>query len=304
MIYIDKLEIKYLKKISYLLLPLVVFGVTACTPPTQEEDIALFNKRFGPEYTFNRTHLLVNWQGDAKHGVQPLKLNIPVTYLRGEQGPNGEITAGITFALKPMKNGKIDTIYLKLRRSNGQPVPYVSPNKTDDPVITKMQKEIYSDKYVVQIFRDGKGDVLNRERDCCGEDEELFRGKDISGLEQYAKMTCYDVQALQKKALDPHYQESSKWTLKDLANKPSYDITPAHCLAVRNAMFWRSPVNTPQVMAVKIDSSLGFAGYQMKILYRNHLVIAYPRDGAEETAKNWKFYHQQITQVLDSMLVY
>lgn len=145
--------------------------------------------------------------------------------------------------------------------------------------------------------------MLNRQRDCCGEGEELFRGKDISGLEQYAKMQCYDVQALQKKALDPNYQESIKWTLKDLANKPSYDITPAHCLAVRDSMFWRSPVNTPQAMAVKIDSSLGFAGYQMKFLYKNHLIIAYPRENPEKMAQNWKFYHQQITHLLDSMLV-
>lgn len=116
-------------------------------------------------------------------------------------------------------------------------------------------------------------------------------------------MQWYDVQALQKKALDPNYQESSKWTLKDLANKPSYDITPANCLAVRDSMFWRSPVDTPPAMAVKIDSSGGFAGDQISFLYKDHLVIAYPRDSGEKMAQNWKFYHQQITRLLDSMVV-
>lgn len=281
-------NILYLKQASYLCLSIMIISIAACTPTTPEEDNANFNQRFGPEYTFNRTHLMVNWQGNAKHRVEPLKLNIPLAYL---------------YELKPMKNNKIDTIYLKLRRSNGQPVPYVSPDKTDDPEITRKQNDIFADEYVAKIFRDAKGDVLNRERDCCGEGEELFRGKDISGLEHYVKMTCYDLQALQKKALDPNYQESSKWTLKDLANKPSYDITPANCLAVRDSMFWRSPVDTPPAMAVKIDSSGGFAGDQISFLYKNHLVIAYPRDSGEKMAQNWKFYHQQITRLLDSMVV-
>lgn len=113
-----------LKSISYLCLSIMIIGLTACTPTTPEESDAYFNQRFGPEYKINQTHLLVNWQGNAKHGVAPLKLNIPLVYLSGAAGENGEIKA-ITWALKPMKNGKIDTIYLKLRRSNGQPVPYV-----------------------------------------------------------------------------------------------------------------------------------------------------------------------------------
>lgn len=293
-----------LKSISYLCLSIMIISIAACTPATPEEDNANFNKRYGPEYTFNRIHLLVNWKGDAKHGIEPLKLNIPVTYLRGEQGANGEVNQAITFALEPMKNGKIDTIYLKLRRSNGQPVPYVYPKKTNDPEITKMQKEIYSDEYVVQIFRDiYTGYAFNPNKDCCRSGRELFRGKDQGGLERYVQMQCYDVQALQKQALDPNYQESSKWTLKELANKPSYDITPENCLADARTDFWRSPINTPKSMAVKINSSGTIAGFQMIILYKSHLVVAYPRENPEKMAQNWKFYHQQITHLLDSMLV-
>lgn len=141
-------NILYLKQASYLFLSIMIIGLTACTPSTPEESDAYFNQRFGPEYKINQTHLLVNWQGDAKHGIAPLKLNIPLVYLSGAVGENGEIKA-ITWALKPMKNNKIDTFYLKLRRFNGQPVPYVSPYKTDDPEITRKQKEIYSDEYVV-----------------------------------------------------------------------------------------------------------------------------------------------------------
>lgn len=290
----------WLKAFS-LLVP--IFLLTACSNPfSVEAGIASFNKRYAPEYYLTKTHLQINWPDNPQQDIAPLKLKIPVAYLSGAMDEKNDFKT-VIWALKPMENRKIDTIYLKLRRSDGKPVPYVYPKKTDDPEITRKQKEIYADEYVVQIFRDSKGDVLNRERDCCGEGEELFRGKDISGLEQYVKMTCYDLQALQKKALDPNYQESSKWTLKDLANKPSYDITPAHCLAVRDSIFWRSPVNAPPAMAVKIDSSGGFAGDQISFLYKDHLVIAYPRDSAEKMAQNWKFYHQQITRLLDSMVV-
>ncbi len=290
----------WLKAFS-LLVP--IFLLTACSNPFSiESQINSFNKRYAPEYYLSKTHLQVNWPDNPQQDIAPLKLKIPVAYLSGAMDEKNEFET-VIWALKPMENRKIDTIYLKLRRSNGHPVPYVYPKKTDNPEITRKQKEIYADEYVAKIFRDAKGDVLNRERDYCGEGEELFRGNDISGLEQYVKMTCYDLQALQKKALDPNYQESSKWTLKDLANKPSYDITPANCLADARTDFWRSPINTPQAMAVKIDSSHSIAGYQISFLYKNHLVIAYPREGGEEMAEDWKFYHQQITQVLDSMLV-
>lgn len=275
-----------LKSINYLIVSLITIGLPACTPTTPEESDAYFNQRFGPEYKINQTHLLVNWQGDAKHGIAPLKLNIPLVYLSGAVGENGEIRA-ITWALKPMKNGKIDTIYLALRRSNGKPVPYVSPYKTDDPEITRKQKEIYADEYVVQIFRDiYTGYAFNPNKDCCRSGRELFRGKDQGGLERYVQMQCYDVQELQRQALDPNYESSSKWTLKELANKPSYDITPANCLADARTDFWRSPINTPKSMAVKIDSSGTIAGFQMKILYKSHLVVAYPRENPEKMAQN------------------
>lgn len=290
----------WLKAFS-LLVP--IFLLTACSNPfSVEAGIASFNKRYAPEYYLTKTHLQVNWPDNPQQDIAPLKLKIPVAYLSGAMDEKNEFET-VIWALKPMENRKIDTIYLVIRRSNGQPVPYVYPKKTDNLEITRKQKEIYSDEYVVQIFRDGKGDVLNRERDCCGEGEELFRGKDISGLEHYAKMTCYDVQELQKKVLDPNYQESSKWTLKDLANKPDYDITPAHCLMERNGSFWTSSAETPKDKQVRISMVLTMAGYQIAMLYKGHLVIAYPRKSEHETVKNWKFYHQQITRLLDSMIV-
>jgi hypothetical protein len=296
-------EINYLKNISHsLMIFLLAFGLTACTPST-EDPFSEFNKEYGPEYQLNKTHLFVNWQGSAQQKIAPLKLKIPLPYLMNSVGAKGEIKT-ITWALEPMKNGNIDTIYLALRRSNGQPVPYVSPDKTDDPEITKKQNEIFSDEYVVKIFRDIKGDVLNRDRDCCSRsDSELFRGRDQAGLEQYVEMRCYDVQELQEKVKHLSEQHDSKDIMQKLANKPSYDITPSNCLAVRDTYFWRSPINTPPAMAVKIDSSLGFAGYRINLLYKNHLVVAYPREISEELAKKSSFYHQQITQLLDSMAV-
>lgn len=102
-----------------------------------------------------------------------------------------------------MKNNKIDTIYLKLRRSNGQPVPYVSPDKTDEPEITRKQNDIFADQYVVTIDRKLTiNPLFNKKSGVSFMNDKLFMGKDQAGLEHYMEMRCYDLQYLQTRARD------------------------------------------------------------------------------------------------------
>lgn len=290
----------WLKAFS-LLVP--IFLLTACSNPfSVEAGIESFNKRYAPEYYLTKTHLQVNWPDNPQQDIAPLKLKIPVAYLSGAMDEKNEFET-VTWALKPMENRKIDTIYLVIRHSNGQPVPYHKMRSSDSDAIKNKYLEYYRDSYVVTIHRAGQGDVMHRERDCCFSGDQLYRGKDQGGLERYVKMRCYDVKQLEKEAQELGEQSESKDILKKLAHKKSYDITPANCLVDIDTDFWRSPINTPPAMAVKIDSSHSIAGYQISFLYKNHLVIAYPREGGEEMAEDWKIYHQQITHLLDSMVV-
>jgi hypothetical protein len=170
----EKIKDKHQKRVSYLFLSLMTVGLIGCTP-SSGDPFADFNTEYGPEYQLNKTHLFVNWQGSPQQDVAPLKLKIPLPYLMNSVGAKGEIKT-ITWALEPLEHGKIDTIYLKLRRSNGQPVPYVSPDKTDDPEVTKKQNEYFADQYIVVLNKKDGGYIFNREKNCCSFDNELFRG--------------------------------------------------------------------------------------------------------------------------------
>jgi hypothetical protein len=116
-------------------------------------------------------------------------------------------------------------------------------------------------------------------------------------------MKCYDSQVLEKEAKSSGDDATFKEIEKKLANKKPYDITPANCLADLNTEFWISPVSTPDDEAVRIFYENAMVGYRIGFEYKNHLVILSPLKNAKETVKNWKHYHQQVTQLLDSMVV-
>lgn len=290
------------KKLRCLASLFLIYTLASCLPST-EDSIASFNKRYAPEYQLSKTHLFVNWQGDAKYGVEPLNLKIPVAYLSDAVNEKNEFKT-VIWALKPMEKGKIDKIYLALRRSNGQPVPDVYPKKTNDPEITKTQKEIYSDQYVVTIDHKLTIDPLfNKKSSVSYLNDEVFRGDDQEGLEHYIEMRCYDIQYLQTRAKDFSGQDDSQEILERLANKTSRDFTPPNCLASFNTEYWISPASVPDSKAVRIVYATAMTGYEIGFLYKNHMVILTPRESPEKMVKNWQRYQQQVTQVLDSFIV-
>jgi hypothetical protein len=298
-----KSESRYLKRLSYLSIPILGLCLAACLQ-SKEEAINDFNTLYSPEYQLNKTHLFAHWKGDSQRDVAPLNLKIPLIYLIQALDDNGEFDT-LMWALSPMKNKKIDTIHLLLSRSNGKTVPNYISRWSDSPEIKTKKQQYYMDSYNVFIHTElSTGDLFNRSEGCCRSGSELFRGSDQAGLEHYVQMNCYDVQYLKQQVKDLGGQGDSKYILNDLASKAITDITPANCLADFDTEYWISPPKVPQDQAVKLSFSGPMVGQKINFLYKNHLIDIYPQKNPTEVVENWKVYRQQVTHLLDSSVVH
>jgi hypothetical protein len=289
----EKIKDKHLKGVSYLFLSLMTVGLIGCTP-SSGDPFTDFNTEYAPEYQLNSTHLMVNWQGNTKRGVEPLKLKIPVAYLMHAVDAKGRLKT-MTWALHPMEKGQINKISLEVSYSNGAPVPYYYQEPSDTKAITEKKMKFFSDGYLIHIFTDKYTSRVNEKMPYL-HDNEFFRGKDESGLERYVEMKCYDIEELKTNVF--------RLKLEELAIKKPYDDMPTNCLpSSYGSEYWVSPMNTPQEKAVKIYYGTAMSGYQMNLVYKGHLIVIVPLRGAQEIVKNWKYYHQQVTQLLDSMVL-
>lgn len=302
MIILNKRKDKYLNKIIYLSLLLVAVNLSACSNQTQEEKIAAFNKRYVPEYQLSSTYLRVNWRADKQQSfaIAPLKLNIPIAYLYQVVSDKGEIR---TYQLE-FKNGRLSPIWIGLRHSDGQPAiaQDYSTGLFDSEKVKANKIKVFKDYYIFQISYFPPRNQVNKKESYNWEVpiKQLFRNKDIAGLEHYGSLNCYSAEELEKyKIRDDDY---SRMLLNRLNNKDSNDITPKNCELDQRVQFWISPQGIPVEQAVGIQCS-NFEKCEIHFNYRGHMINIVTGKSPNEMIPYWKVYQQQVTQVLDSFLI-
>ncbi|MFC2997327.1 hypothetical protein ACFODO_19150 [Acinetobacter sichuanensis] len=258
--------------------------------------IPRFNEIWSPEFILSKQDLSLSWKGDKQHSIEDLKLKIPLRYLNRALDRNNELEPFSNF-LHPhyghlgtfYQAGRIDDVWLELRPSTGEHVPYGDFQTGDYLVI--INKEIQTDD---RHFR-ATSWMKNPE-------DIIYRGKDVEGLESYVYMRCYDIEEIQQKAKEGN--PTNKNLLKRFEKKHSGDFTPQDCLESFNTDFWVTPENTPLDQKFKIEYRDPMVGYEFKFLYKNRLVTFLPRwGGATKAIKEWTMYRQQIITLLNRSTV-
>ena len=160
--------------------------LAACTPKTEEEQLAAINKRIAPDGYVTKTHLYIHWPAvytqarrndpGGKEIAPAVTLKIPMEYL--SQGQFSYVTmAKQRFpALRDLDKGKIDyesryrqgmliqnhkitSVYLRLQ-PGAKPDELMIPYEEDSPEEARIKLENFFNEYSVVIHRN---DYNNKE---------------------------------------------------------------------------------------------------------------------------------------------
>ncbi len=298
------LEKKSAKSILILLLGM---AVTGCIP-SEEEEVTKFNQTYAPEYNITDKNLYVNWEGDPKTQAVPLKLKIPLPYLRGVMNTDGSIGV-LQTALTPMDHDRkdprkkkyIDSIAIQITMQ-GEPV---IPDSTH--LFSSKAEHQKRMEYDAQIYTFEIGGIprmhlpVNDKQYYGGEIKDIFRAKDVNGLENYQPLSCYDVKELKEDVrLKRMGYEGARLSLELLANKEPSDLSPKNCIVNYRTQFWVSPQNTPAHEAVGIKCSTT-ANCVIIFLYKDYGVGIITHKNYLEVIPKWQVYKQQVTDVIKKL---
>lgn len=169
-----------MKKLTlFFLLFFSVSLLVACTPKTEEEQLAAINKRIAPDGYVTKTHLYIHWPAvytearrndpGGKEIVPAITLKIPMEYL-SQQMISYEVMAKRRFpALRDSDKDKIDyesryrqgmliqshhitSVYIGLQ-PGAKPDVRMIPYDEDSPEEARIKLENFFNKYVVVIHR-------------------------------------------------------------------------------------------------------------------------------------------------------
>lgn len=165
--------------ILVLMLLFSLYLLAACTPKTEEDQIAAINKRISPDGFLTKTHLYIHWPAEytkprrndpgGKEIVKAITLKIPMEYLgqslisfeNAVKMENPELIkndAGVINYASRIKEAlhihdhQITRIYLRLI-PNAKPYVPILPLKSDSPEVALTKAEHFLTSYAVMINR-------------------------------------------------------------------------------------------------------------------------------------------------------
>lgn len=250
--YMNKKSLK--QKLKVICILQLSLELAACFPPEkweqewEQERLQKFNQRNAPEFQIIDKVLYVDSLGDIENKAPDFKLKVPVNYLQGgmdEDGRVGQILStggafGYSRPKDPKEIPKLGTISFEITES-GQPV------QLDEDGSPANKEDIYG--FLISLYS-GKRRPVNT---LGATQSDLFRAKDVYGLQNYKDLSCYDVENLKERArLKGVGDEWIQVTLDRLANKLPDDPIPKNCVSNEWLQIWISPPEILEDEAVKI----------------------------------------------------
>jgi len=128
--------------------------------------------------------------------------------------------------------------------------------------------------------------------------EDIFRVKDVNGLQHYKSLSCYDVEELKKDVqLKRMGYKASQVTLDRLANKAADDPTPKNCISNELDQFWISPPEVPDNESVGIYCGTT-ANCEIKFRYKSRNVSIITHENRFKVIPRWQTYIKQVIQTI------
>ena len=293
------------QKLKVICILQLSLGLSACFPPDkwehewEQERLQKFNQRNAPEFQIIDKVLYVDSAGDVENKAPRFKLKVPVNYLQGgmdEDGRVGQIlsTGGGPFGYSrpkdPKEIPKLGTISFEITES-GQPV---IPHEDGRP---SNQEDIYG--FLISLYS-GKNHPVNRVGNSRStlESLNLFRAKDVYGLQNYKQMSCHDVEQIKEDIrLKAMGYQAAQVTLDRLANKSPDDPTPKNCISIESDQRWISAPEVPEEEAVRIYcGSLPLC--EITFEYKSRGVVIYTRKNRLHVLPKWQAYRQQVIKII------
>lgn len=291
------------RNIKVILLLNLSFGLYSCIDydELEQQDLQKFNQRYAPEYKIidRILYVDVDWKMVPNIYSEPLKLKIPMSYLDGgidEKGRVGNILDSYYGPFDydrpkdPNEKRQILSIDFAITAS-GQPVPV---NSRGD-ALTQEDNYVFSISTYTTIGRPQASRLTNQRGEKA---ENIFRAKDINGLQNYKDLSCYDIEELKAHAGSKRIgYEGARFGLEQLANKAADDLTPKNCLSNELLQFWISPPDVPD------DESVGIycgstANCVISFRYKTHGISIITRKNRFHVIPKWQEYRQQVIKTI------
>lgn len=294
---------KYTPKRMIFFLLSTSFALTSCTDFDTDEyennKVKEFNQTYAPEYKIIDRVLYVDWKPNSTINGQSLKLKVPMNYLKdgiNEKGRIGIISDSIygpfdyTRPKDPNKKPEINGFEFEITES-GQPVILNKdgrPLNKEDIFRFTLLKRAYHFRPQVYRLTDDRGEKR----------ENIFRAKDVNGLQNYKDLSCYDVEELKEDLrLKRMGYEGARLGLELLANKAADDLTPKNCLSNERLQFWISPPEVPD------DESVGIfcgttANCEIDFIYNARNISVITHKNRLDVIPKWQKYKNQVIQTI------
>jgi|GEM_PF-3813174 len=296
----NKISLK--QKIKVICILQLSLGLAACFPPPEErekERLEKFNQRNAPEFQIVDRVLYVDSPGDVENKAPDFKLKVPMNYLQGGINADGLVgqilsTGGGPFGYSRPKDRKeipkLGTISFEITES-GQPV---IRDKDGRPA---NKEDIYG--FLISLYSGKRVPVtqLGNSRSTL-ESLNLFRAKDVYGLQNYKQISCHNVEQIKEDIrLKAMGYQAAQVTLDRLANKSPDDPTPKNCISIESDQRWISAPEVPEEEAVSIYcGSLPLC--EIKFRYKSRAVEIYTRKNRLFVLPKWQAYRKQVIKTI------
>ncbi|OTG91140.1 hypothetical protein [Acinetobacter sp. ANC 3832] len=271
-------------------------GLLACinNEELEKQDLLEFNQRNAPELKIVDRVLYVDSLGDIENNAPRLKLKVPMNYLQGGINADGLVgqilsTGGGPFGYSrpkdPKEKPQLATISFEITES-GQPVTLDKDGRPSN------KEDIYG--FSISLYS-GKRHPVNK---LGASQSDLFRAKDVYGLQNYKNLSCRDVEKLKENVrLKGMGYKASEVTLDKLANKAPDDPTPKNCLSNERLQIWISPPEVPDDEAVRIYCG-SLLLCEIAFRYKSRGVVIYTRKNRLHVLPKWQVYRQQVIKTI------
>ncbi|OEC89658.1 hypothetical protein [Acinetobacter sp. YK3] len=293
------------QKLKVICILQLSLGLAACFPPEkweqewEQERLQKFNQSYAPEFQIIHKELYIDWKADNRTDAQVLKLKVPMNYLQGGVLADGRVGLildsvsgpfGYSRPKDPKEKPQLGSISFEITES-GQPVIRDKDgrlsNKEDIYVFKILKYEIKGRPNVWKLTGD-RGEKL----------ENIFRVKDVNGLQNYEDLSCRDVEQLKENVrLKGMGYEASQMMLDKLANKAQDDPTPKNCVSNERLQFWISPSEVPEEESVGIYCGTT-ANCEIDFRYKSRYVSIITRKNRLHVLPKWQTYRQQVIKTI------
>jgi len=290
------------QKLKVICILQLSLGLAACFPPPEErekERLEKFNQRNGPEFQIVDRVLYVDSPGDIENKAPDFKLKVPMNYLQGGVLADGRVGLildsvsgpfGYSRPKDPKEIPKLGTISFEITESSQPVILNEEGHPSNQEDLYGFTISLYSGKRVPVTKLGNTGSTL--------ESLNLFRAKDVYGLQNYKKMSCHNVEQIKEDIrLKAMGYQAAQVTLDRLANKSPDDSTPKNCVSNERLQIWISPPEVPEDKAVSIYcGSLPLC--EITFRYKSRGVVIYTRKNRLHVLPKWQAYRQQVIKII------